>query len=186
MMNLRLVATRLAIRSLAVLVFVSGAPLSAQRVEQDRLVAAMAARIMSFVEISRSPERSEPVVIGVFDDEELFAILNELLQEEAYVSRLSAVPIEANVSLEELARTHAILFSGDNRRDLPEVIRNIGEMPILLMGAFDGFLEQGGMLNFIKRQNRITFEVHVGRANARGIEFRSELLRLASRVVEKQ
>lgn len=52
------------------------------------------------------------------------------------------------------------------------------------MGSFEGFLDLGGMVNFVRSQNRIAFEIDIGNARRRGIEFRAKLLRLASRVIE--
>lgn len=185
MKNFTLVAHRFAILFLAVLLVIVGADLGAQTVERERLVAAMTARVLSFVDIPVAPDREGPIRIGIFDDESLWAVLDELLKEEAYANRYEAIRIGSNATSEELEKLQAVLFSGENRRDISDTIRKAGQLPILFVGAFEGFLEEGGMLNFVSRQNRMTFEVHVGRARDRGISFRSKLLRLASRVVEK-
>ena len=52
-----------------------------------------------------------------------------------------------------------------------------------LIGAFDGFLQAGGMVNILKKQRRLTFEIDLERSRESGIAYRSKLLRLAERLI---
>ncbi len=183
-MNLLPIALRLAISSLLAFAVAVGPPVHGQTVEQDRVVVAMTVQMLSFIENVESSPAADRVAIGVFEDESLLALLESLLESQAYAGKYRAVLIRSDSSLEEFQPLQALLFGDEKRDELSDTIRKTIDLPILLVGSFEGFLEQGGMVNIIRRQNRMTFEVDAGRAKRRGIEFRARLLRLANRVIE--
>jgi hypothetical protein len=54
----------------------------------------------------------------------------------------------------------------------------VGEMP--------GFLEAGGIMNFLMEDNKVRFEVNAAAAKHAKLKIRSQLLRLAKRVIEEK
>ena len=53
---------------------------------------------------------------------------------------------------------------------------------ILTIGDMAGFLDQGGMINFVLDQNRVRFEVNLKAAQAAQLQLSSKLLSLAKTV----
>ncbi|MEJ2702075.1 MAG: YfiR family protein [Sedimentisphaerales bacterium] len=54
---------------------------------------------------------------------------------------------------------------------------------ILTIGDTPGFLERGGIINFITEQKKVRFEINTAAAHRANLEIRSKLLRLAKRVL---
>lgn len=56
--------------------------------------------------------------------------------------------------------------------------------PVLTVSDMDAFLERGGMISLFQEANKIRFSIDQERARQVGISFRSQLLKMASRIVE--
>ncbi len=77
-----------------------------------------------------------------------------------------------------------ILFvSRSERERLPLILREVRDAPVLTVGDMQGFLEQGGIVNFIVEGSKVRFEISQEAAERAGIRISSRLLRLATRVV---
>jgi hypothetical protein len=80
---------------------------------------------------------------------------------------------------QELAACQIVFLSrGDDAR-LPEVLRAVGRLPVLLVGEIEGFAERGGMINFVVEEDRVHFEINRRAAAATGLQVSSKLLDLA-------
>jgi len=58
--------------------------------------------------------------------------------------------------------------------------------PILTIGESDGFLESGGIINFLMEDEKVRFEINNTAAKQARLKIRSKLLRLAQRVIEEK
>jgi hypothetical protein len=77
-----------------------------------------------------------------------------------------------------------ILFiSRSERERLPEILAAVRDAPVLTVADTQGFLEQGGIVNFVLAGPRVRFEINQGAADRAGIKISSRLLRLAIRVL---
>jgi len=57
---------------------------------------------------------------------------------------------------------------------------------VLTIGEIDGFLETGGIINFILEQKKLVFEVNLVAGKRAKLEISSKLLRIAKRVIKEQ
>jgi hypothetical protein len=55
-------------------------------------------------------------------------------------------------------------------------------MPILTVSDAPGFVNRGGMIEFVLDSNRVRFEINLAAARAAGLNLSSELLRVATAV----
>ncbi len=77
-----------------------------------------------------------------------------------------------------------ILFVSRSERDqLPQVLAAVKDAPVLTVADTQGFLEQGGIINFLIEGSKVRFEINNEAANRAGIKISSKLLQLARRVV---
>ena len=77
-----------------------------------------------------------------------------------------------------------ILFvSRSERARLPLILREVRDAPVLTVGDTRGFLEHGGIVNFVVEGSKVRFEISQEAAERAGIRISSRLLRLATRVV---
>jgi hypothetical protein len=52
--------------------------------------------------------------------------------------------------------------------------------PLLTIGAFDGFIDRGGMIELFKSERKIRFGVHLQTVRTAGLKISSEVLQLAA------
>ncbi|MFH1313231.1 MAG: YfiR family protein [Candidatus Eisenbacteria bacterium] len=79
---------------------------------------------------------------------------------------------------------HVLFISATERTNARRIIKDLENAPVLTVGEFEGFLELGGIINLITVDEKIRWEVHRGQADRAGLEFSSQLLRTATRVLE--
>ncbi len=75
--------------------------------------------------------------------------------------------------------------SGRRRRP-PELLRSAINNSIVTFGETKGFVEAGGIVNFVVVKNRLRFEINTGAAEQADIRIRSQLSKLAIRVIDKK
>jgi len=73
-----------------------------------------------------------------------------------------------------------------HRGDPTEIIKALRGSPILTIGETPGFLESGGMINFLMENNKVRFEINLVSAKQAKLQIRSQLLRLAQRVISEE
>jgi hypothetical protein len=80
-----------------------------------------------------------------------------------------------------------ILFVGaDEKSHFDEILPKAGKLPMLTVGERDGFLEAGGVINFVKKENKVRFEIDLNAAHLSRLQISSKLLSLADAVRGKQ
>ena len=73
-----------------------------------------------------------------------------------------------------------IVFLGDGAKDqIDAVVAATAGKPVLTVSDQEGFLERGGMIQFVVIGNRVRFSVDLGPAQRSGIGLSSELLKVA-------
>ena len=159
----------------------------AQKIEQAKVEAAIALRLLAFVEWPESHEGEDnrEIVIGVYEEGSLLVEFENIIERFSSNVTYRAVLIDEYSSQEDLSAIDAIYFGGEERVSITRSLRRVEGFPILLMGNFEGFLEMGGMVNFVKKQKKITFDIDLENSRKEGIAYRAKLLRLANRVVGK-
>lgn len=142
----------------------------------------MTLQLLSFTEWPSTSPSDEKILIGVFGSDEYLRAFEELLQDERYRDAYAVKRVRSDISEEELQTLDAIFFGKKDPLENPRLIRRVGTSPIVLIGAHDGFLQQGGSINLIKRQRRLGFEIQLANSRRQNIEYRAKLLRLATEV----
>ena len=80
----------------------------------------------------------------------------------------------------------SILFIGASAKDRLEGLLNAaGRQPTLTVSDLPGFLERGGMINFLVQNNRVRFAVNLEAVEKSGLSLSSELLKVAVKVEGK-
>ncbi len=64
-------------------------------------------------------------------------------------------------------------------------ISALEKKPILTVSSMPGFLQHGGMIQFLQIDNRVRFSVNLSPAQESGLELSSELLKVAVQVQPK-
>ena len=154
----------------------------AEPLEQATVEAAITLQLLGFTEWPDNPPG--PKTIGIVSTETSYAAFEALLSDQRFGDRFAIVRITPQSPNDELFRCDALFFGEPDPVEIPRIFRKLEDRPVVLIGTFEGFLEQGGLVNLIKRQKRLGFEIHLDHSERRGIEYRAKLLRLATRIVQ--
>jgi len=100
--------------------------------------------------------------------------------EEIAGHRLTVV---RSASLAKPAGCQILFVSRSERDQTSEILSAVKDSPVLTVGDAPGFLEQGGIINFLLEGNKVRFEINNEAAGKAGLSISSKLLQLARRVV---
>jgi hypothetical protein len=77
-----------------------------------------------------------------------------------------------------------IVFLGRAQsKQIPTLVSALHQAPVLTVGETAGFLDAGGMIDFLLEDNKVRFEVNLDAAESADLKIGSRLLVLAERVV---
>jgi len=79
----------------------------------------------------------------------------------------------------EAGHCQILFVSSSEKKNFPEIIRHLQGMPVLTVAETDGFLEAGGMINFVEQDGKIRFQISDTAAKAAHLKISSKLLSLA-------
>jgi hypothetical protein len=82
----------------------------------------------------------------------------------------------------EAAQCQVVFFGASEKSRISEIITELNNRPILTVGDFEGFAEQGGMVNLVAGPNRIVMEINREVASQARLSLSSQLLKLAKLV----
>ncbi len=90
-----------------------------------------------------------------------------------------------SIPADQLEKCDLLYIDPDIEEQIPLILKEINGLPILTVSETTGFLQMGGMINFVDAEkDRVRFELNRSSAHKAGITFRSKLLRVAAEVVE--
>lgn len=167
--------------------------------------AAIVYKLLQFIEWSQekavvsdnSPENKyATITIGVFGEDaydsmnKMFMgkvindktiIIHSLNKEEIFAE-------EADENKEKMQRGalsdyDALFMCHEERIDFVQLLPFIKSHGILTIGEEKGFLEKGGIINFIMEKGKVGFEINKSAAEKAGLHIRSSVLRIAKRVI---
>ena len=126
-------------------------------------------------------DASAPLRICVFGRDPFGEELRNITKEKT----VNGHKLEVNQVLDlQVARTCHILFiaSSETAR-LKQIFEGLRGTDALTVGDTKGFVEQGGMINFVLENSRVQFEVNRKAAEQGGLKISSKLLSVAKLVV---
>ncbi len=141
--------------------------------------------LLSFVEWPEAAFAHDPktIIIGI-QGRNPFGDAFEKIPEGPVNDRKVVVrQLPGNATADDLAQVQLLFISAQSRARTAHILRTIRDRPVLTVGEVDGFADDGGMINFVIIDGRPRFELNPGAARRVDIVFRSQLLRLAERIV---
>ena len=158
----------------AVAVFLLPAVLYAQDSTLEyRVKAAYLFNFARFVEWPATALGNGPFRICVAGRNPFGTVLEETVRGEEIAGR----PIEVRVILEPEAGCHIAFIA--RGAATPAYLRAYHGAAVLTVGEVDGFINEGGIINFVLEGNNVRFEIGNEVAHRSGLRISSRLLRLA-------
>ena len=127
--------------------------------------------------------KEAPCIVGVlgkdpFGDELEAAFMKKAVKGRPFVLR------RVNRDT-EVSACHMLFVPAAERRTWRDMQATMSKAPVLTIGEADGFLDQGGIINFLIKDASIAFEIDLRAAQRAGIKFDANLLKIAAKVKGK-
>jgi hypothetical protein len=87
------------------------------------------------------------------------------------------------LNLEVAGTCHILFIASSEAARLKQIFESLRGTKALTVGDTKGFVEQGGMINFVLENSRVQFEVNRKAAEQGGLKISSKLLSVAKLVV---
>jgi len=143
-----------------------------------------AAYLLNFARFVTWPEAAfdssvAPIVLCILGNDPIDSALPTI-----QYKRVQDRPLEIRRvgTLNELLPCHMLFVGKMAPSSVQEILAELGNRPVLTVSSLPGFSRQGGMLTFIKVDNKIRFEVNLSTTRAAGLSISSRLLKLARMV----
>src|SRR5579863_1606442 len=126
---------------------------------------------------------SAPLRICVLGQDPFGEQLRDIVSEKMVNGRKLVVEQMANSIA---SRTCHILFIASSKKNQTgQILEMLRGSTALTVGDSDGFVQRGGMINFVLVNNRVQFEVNRWAIEAAGLKISSKLLSVAKLVVDQ-
>jgi hypothetical protein len=104
-------------------------------------------------------------------------VLERTIRGETLNGRL--LTVRRIAAAEEVRGCHLVYVNESEERRSAEIIKAVGNEPMLTVGDTAAFMNNGGMIRFTERGRRIRFEINVAAAERASLRVSSRLLKLA-------
>lgn len=146
---------------------------------ESQVKAAFLCKFPGFVEWPSTafPSAQAPVVIGILGRDPFGPEFDKAVQSVVHGSR--SVVVRRFASLREFEACHILYVADSEQKKLAEVLGRVRGMPVLTVGDFERFAHQGGMINFIKENGKVRFEINVEEAKKAGLKLSPKILQVS-------
>jgi len=86
--------------------------------------------------------------------------------------------------LASIKACHILFVARSEKQHIKDILKPIENAPILTIADMPGFLEAGGVINFVLEDQKVRFETSARSAKRARLNIRAQLLRLATRVIK--
>lgn len=163
---------------LAALAAAGASTLFAQPLLEYQVKAAYLYNFAKFVEWPDGPaDQNGVIILGVLGKNTAAVVERALGSKNLNGRRLIVKWVS---TLPEMKTCHILFISSEEKKRQEETIRALADAGVLLVGETEGFIERGGMVNFVREQNRVRFQVNVTAAEKAGLRISSRLLTVAA------
>lgn len=148
-------------------------------------------KYIEWPESNDDKEKKQPILIGIWG-KDLFRTAEKKLSGHTVKDRkIKVLPLEQDeFKYEPKIKKYTAVFinkpvdrSGSLKPD--KYLKHLRDSAVLTIGHEPGFLEAGGIINFLIADNKLRFEINQEAAEKSSLKIPSKLLRLAKRVIQK-
>lgn len=106
---------------------------------------------------------------------------------ESLTVRDDDVRVYRKINLRDIDKDCAVVFISESERSrIDIVLSRLAGLPVLTIADFQGFAEQGGIIEFSRAAPRIGFRINVDASERAGLKISSQLLQVASDIVREE
>jgi hypothetical protein len=123
-------------------------------------------------------------------NEFILCIVGETTQYKSTFMKLNGKKIQGKTvivklveSTEDIDYCHIAFFTNYKKKKISKILSTLMSRGTLTVGEIEGFAAKGGMINFVRKERRIGFEINVEAAESAGLTISSKLVRVATNLV---
>ncbi len=151
--------------------------------------AVKAAMLYHFVQFVRWPDEvgspEQGLVLGILGRDSLQEWLHELAAAGSRGASLKTVQLDSLPELRAQRHKLQVLYIGRTAQgDLEAILRALDGAPVLTVSDDELFVKQGGMMNFVRQNSRIRFDLNLDAAASSQLKLSSRLYGLARLIVK--
>lgn len=124
------------------------------------------------------------IVIGILGEDPFGEMLDTTVAGKTIDGH--PISIERLERVEDIKACHILFTSASEKDRLADDQKYLRGRNILTVSDIDGFLTQGGQIQFITEDNRVKFDIGLDTVRQAGLKLDSNLLRLARRVIRQK
>ncbi len=117
-----------------------------------------------------------PFIIGVLGTDPFSGILDRVVGSKRIMGKKMEVRRFKN--LQDLIYCHLLFISNSEKTNLSFIFQGTKGTSTLTVGEMDGFVDGGGMIQFVVIDKRVRFSINAGAAEDAGLRLSSKLLNL--------
>jgi hypothetical protein len=122
-------------------------------------------------------DAEEPLVLGLLGEDPFDGLLEQIAGERQIQGR--KIVIRRWHSPREVGRCHILFVSRSQEQNLSQLMRVLGEAPVLTVSDIHDFAERGGAISLYLEERRVRFSVNLETAQRAGLKVSSQLLKIA-------
>ena len=152
---------------------------------EDKVKAAFVFNFTKFIEWpSNAFEKVDtPFVVAVLGADGIASAMEEAVRDKKAHNRPLTVRRLTRIDgIGDGSACHLLFVGRSEQARMAEILRRLDKAGVVTVADSEGFLNQGGMINFIMEAKRVRFEVNTVAAERAGLKISSQLLKLAIRV----
>jgi len=144
----------------------------------------------------KMPASNEPIIIGIIGKDPFGNAFDPIKDKQAKDRKVVVKKFEGleelkkldetkfNQQIEAIKKCHLLFICLSEEKVVKEITDLVKDNSILIVGDMPKFLEtSGGIINFVLEEQKVRFEINATAAKQAGLKIRSQLLRLATRVI---
>lgn len=170
-------------RRVAALLLVLSGGLSLAAAPEYEVKAAFLYNFTKFVEWPPDVlARNSSLNVCVLGEDPFGTVLNRTVEGKRVHER--PIRVARVVDVADVPRCQVLFISTSERRELTRLLPAISGLSILTVGEMASFAQEGGMIGFTAEDHRVRFEINNEAAARAGLQISSQLLKLATRVIQ--
>lgn len=126
-----------------------------------------------------APGDAEPLAIAILGRPPADTFMATL---RGAVIRGARTSVRHVASTAEARGAHLLYISASERRQVSALLKELRHQSVLTVSDMEGFCEAGGMIQLVRIQNRIGFEVNLAAVRRARLTLSSQLLKLAREI----
>jgi hypothetical protein len=129
----------------------------------------------------KSTGADNSLVLRTVGEDPFQGVLEDTVAGKAIGNRI--VRIRHLGELQDMQAYQIVFLGRAQSKPIPIMVPTLHIAPVLTVGETTGFLDAGGMIDFLLEDNKLRFEVNLDAAESADLKIGSRLLVLAQRVV---